>query len=58
MKPVEILRSFQGYNPGEIAGFAEERAQAMIDAGVAKAYEEPKVDASVSAKKKDQKPEA
>jgi hypothetical protein len=36
MKVVQFVRGYQGYNAGESAGFTDERAKRLVDAGYAK----------------------
>ena len=36
MRAVEFIRGYHGYNAGETAGFDEERAKRIVDAGYAK----------------------
>lgn len=36
--PVTFLKAWQGYSEGEVAGFDQAKAQALIDKGFAKAY--------------------
>lgn len=37
---IKVIRPFKNYSPGDITGFATDKAQALIDGGVAQAYEE------------------
>jgi hypothetical protein len=37
---IKVIRPFKNYSPGDITGFAPDKAQALIDGGVAQAYEE------------------
>lgn len=37
---IKVIRPFKNYSPGDITGFTPDKAQALIDGGVAQAYEE------------------
>lgn len=49
---VQFLKSWRGYNKGEVAGFSAEQAEALIDGKVAEPHAKGKKSASVGADKK------
>jgi hypothetical protein len=56
-KIVKMTKSYKGLNPGEIAGFEEYEADALINQGAAVAYEPPKAAEPKKADKKADKAE-
>ncbi|MFM5229640.1 hypothetical protein ACET9H_10270 [Aeromonas media] len=38
MTLIKVIRPFKNYSPGDIAGFDDAKAQALIDGGVAEVY--------------------
>ncbi|WP_175692700.1 hypothetical protein [Burkholderia ambifaria] len=58
MKVVKIARHYAQYSPGDIAGFGDERADKLVDAGIAEVYEPDSKETKAPAKAETAKPAA
>ena len=50
MKVITFRRHHREYTPGDVAGFSEDFAQKLLDAGIAEEYVADENDAQASAK--------
>ncbi|WP_412526096.1 hypothetical protein [Burkholderia lata] len=58
MKVVKIARHYAQYTPGDIVGFDDDRADKLVDAGIAEAHEPDSKAAKAPAKADTPKPAA
>ncbi|MGU7780525.1 hypothetical protein [Burkholderia sp. PU8-34] len=58
MKVVKFKRHYAQYTPGDIAGFEDEHADRLADAGIAQAYEPDSKETKASPKAETSKPAA